>query len=71
MKYRVILQDDAIQVIEKHARYIAEEAQAPLNALRLLEKILHSVNTLEYFPHRCPYAPENDSRDYVIRVLVV
>lgn len=71
MKHRVILQEGAIQAIEKHARYIAEECQAPLNALRWLEKILHSVDTLEEFPHRCPYAPENDSRDYVIRMLVV
>ncbi len=71
MKYRVILQDDAIRAIEKHARYIAQEQQAPINALRWLEKILISVDTLEQFPHRCPYAPENDHRDYVIRMLVV
>jgi len=71
MKYRVILQDDAIQAIEKHARYIAEQQQAPLNALRWLKKILLSVDTLEQFPHRCPFAPENEIRDYEIRMLVV
>ncbi len=71
MKYRVILQDDAIQAIEKHARYIAEHQQAPLNSLRWLERTLLSVDTLEQFPHRCPHAPENESRNYEIRMLVV
>jgi len=71
MKYRVTLQNGAILAIEKHARYIAEQQQAPLGALRWLEKILLAVDTLEHFPHRCPRAPENDSREYVIRMLVI
>lgn len=71
MKYRVILQDDALHAIERQARYIAEEKQAPQNALGWLEKILHSVTSLEQFPHRCPCAPENRHRDYEIRMLVV
>ena len=70
MKHRVILQDDAMLAIAKHAHYIAQQ-QAPINALHWLEKILLSVETLEHFPHRCPLAPENDSREYVIRMLIV
>ena len=70
MKHRVVLQDDAILAIEKHAHYIAQQ-QAPINALHWLEKVLFSVGTLEYLPHRCPLAPENDSREYVIRMLII
>lgn len=71
MKYRVILQDGAILAIEKHALYIAEHQKAPINALRWLEKVLLSVDTLQQFPHRCPLAPENAQRDYEIRMLIV
>jgi plasmid stabilization system protein ParE len=71
MNYRVVLQDGAIRAIEKHARYIAEEKESPLNAERWLTKVLRAVDTLQQFPHRCPPAPEDDYRDYMIRMLVV
>lgn len=54
MKYRVILQDGAILAIEKHARYIAEQQQAPLGALRWLEKILILGQHLGAFPAPLP-----------------
>lgn len=71
MTYRVILQDAAIRAIEKQARYIAEEQHAPQNALRWLEKVFAAAESLSHFPHRCPHAPENEYRDYEIRMLVV
>ena len=71
MRYRVILCPDALQAIDEYVRYIAEDQHAPLNAMRWLRKALDAVDSLEHLPHRCPYAPENECRDYVIRVQIV
>jgi len=71
MKYRVIISSEALDAIDLHLDYIAVEQQVPLNAERWWRKALRAVESLNQFPHRCPHAPENDYRDYDIRMLIV
>ena len=71
MNYTVILSPLALQQIDEYIDYIAEEQQAPLNASRMFERIWDAKDSLEMFPNRCPYAPENDIRDYEIRMRIV
>lgn len=71
MSYTVILTPEAEAKIRTQAAYIAEEEQQPLTAARWLQKVLKASDTLSEFPHRCPFARENDFRPYEIRMLVV
>ena len=54
--YSVELTDAAIDEITAQARYIAVEAQAPLNAQRWLEGIWDAVDSLERWPRRAGLA---------------
>jgi len=60
--YRVLVSENA---------YIAHQKQAPLAAGRLLGEIDRAIDTLSYFPHRCPRAPEDKLVDYTVRMHVV
>ena len=69
MIYRVDLTDEAWSKIRDQARYIAEEAQAPLNAGQWLGRILDAVETLEQWPKRCPEAVESAFFPFQVRSL--
>lgn len=69
--YRVILTDEALDQAFEFIRYIAEQAQSLTPAERWWTKAQDKLATLESFPHRCPYAPENDRSKYELRMLIV
>ncbi len=71
MNYRVVITSEALAGIERFLDYIAIDQQAPLNAERWWRKALTAIETLDQLPHRCPLAPENEFRDYTIRMLIV
>lgn len=71
MKYRVDVSNAAEATIYEYLRYIAVECAAPQAAQRMPERIDAAVGSLNYFPHRCPFAPENELRDYEIRMRLV
>lgn len=71
MKCRVIMTPKAFAALEAYVDYIAIEKEAPLNAARWFEKAWSMVQTLKEFPHRCAYAPENESSRFTIRALRV
>ncbi len=63
--------DTALAAISSQARYIADTADAPLNAKRWLERIWDEVDSLENYPRRGSLAEEGRYRDYEIRKLVI
>jgi len=69
--YRVVITDEARARILEQARYIAVEAQAPLNAARWLTRVFEAADSLETMPHRCALAPENGYRPYEVRAMNV
>ena len=62
MKYRVLIHDKALTEVRRFLRYIAVDQGSPLTAERWWEKSLREIDSLQKMPHRCFYAPENDSR---------
>lgn len=71
MKYRVIIADDALADARNCLSYIAVEEQMPETAQKWWIKALAAIDTLEFMPHRCSYAPENEVSKHTIRVLRV
>lgn len=69
--YRVLVSEHARRAIEEQIAYIAHQKQSPLAAGRLLGEIDRAIDTLSYFPHRCPRAPEDKLVDYTVRMHVV
>ena len=69
--YAVELTDAALAAITAQARYIAVEAQAPLNAERWLGRICDAVVSLEQFPQRAAKAEEDAYVKYKVRRLVI
>jgi len=67
MTYRVRITPGAEAAILEQARYIATEAQAPLNAARWLQRVYDAAETLEQWPRRCPLAEEDAYRPFEIR----
>ena len=61
----------ALEALAAQARYIAVDAQAPLNAVRWLEGIWDAARSLERFPRRAPLAEEDAYVEYEVRQLVV
>ena len=57
-RYVVKLSAVAEQAIMTHAKYITHDAMAPENAVRWLDAILRTADTLEKMPRRMPFAPE-------------
>jgi len=70
-KYRVTISDQVLNSVRDYLSYIAEEQRAPLNAVRWWKKALEKIFSLETMPHRCPYAPENETESLPIRMLIV
>ena len=71
MRYAVDLTDEAWAKIRAQAFYIAEEAGAPLNAVRWLERVLDAAETLETSPRRCALALEAPFFPFELRALSV
>ncbi len=67
--YRVEVTDQAFEAIRAQAHYIAFEQKAPLSAKRWLEGLWDAIESLEQWPKRCHFAPENNYRPYEIRQL--
>ncbi len=70
-KYVVELTDTASAAIIAQARYVAVEAQAPMNAQHWLEKVWDAVESLEQRPRRAAKAVEDAYLVYEVRQLVV
>ncbi len=71
MNYRVVISEETLDQVERFLDYIEFVQQAPLIASRWWRKALSQIRSLKDFPHRCPYAPENDKRDYEVRMMIV
>jgi len=67
MTYRVRITPGAEAAILEQARYIATEANAPINAARWLQRVYDAAETLEQWPRRCPLAEEDAFRPFEIR----
>jgi plasmid stabilization system protein ParE len=70
-RYTVELTEAALSAIAEQARYIAVDAQAPLNARRWLERIWDAVDSLERWPCRASLAEEDAYVEYEVRQLIV
>ena len=70
-RYGVELTETARAQIARQARYIAVDAQAPVNAQRWLESVWDAVDSLERFPRRCARAEEDAYVAYGVRHLVI
>ncbi|MEN8149309.1 MAG: type II toxin-antitoxin system RelE/ParE family toxin [Planctomycetota bacterium] len=70
-RYAVEVTDAALAAIRAQAMYIAEEARAPENARRWLERILDAVMSLEQWPRRAARAEEDGYVKFEVRRLVV
>lgn len=70
-RYAVEVTEAALEAVEEHVRYIAVEAQAPLNAARWLDRILGAAASLEQFPKRGPLAEEDAYVGHEVRHFVV
>lgn len=68
-KYSVEITEQTFEIIRSFARYIAFEQKAPHSAKLWLEGLWDAVDSLEKWPKRCGFAPENDYRLYEIRKL--
>jgi toxin ParE1/3/4 len=68
MTYRVEVSGNAKAAIREYVRFIAVERKAPISAERWLAKVWDAIDSLEYFPHRCQFAPENELQTYKVRM---
>ena len=70
-RFAVELTDAALSAIAEQARYIAVDAQAPVNAQSWLERIWDAADSLERWPCRATLAEEDAYVVYEVRQLVV
>jgi plasmid stabilization system protein ParE len=70
-RYAVEVTEVALDAIAEQARYIAVDAQAPLNAARWVERIWDAADALEQLPRRGPLAEEDAYVEHEVRQLVV
>ncbi|UUO06888.1 hypothetical protein M4951_00910 [Blastopirellula sp. J2-11] len=66
-----MISTEALSGIDTFLAFIAVERQSPINSERWRRKASKAIESLAYFPHRCPIAPENAFRDYEIRAQIV
>ena len=52
-KYKVIIQDPATEMLEQHARFLAQVSETA--AHRLVDDFVTKARTLETMPERCPW----------------
>ncbi|MCA9239213.1 MAG: type II toxin-antitoxin system RelE/ParE family toxin [Planctomycetales bacterium] len=67
----MLILDEALEAFGEHLDFITTERQDPVAAARWAERAISQVESLGHMPHRCPFAPENEHRDYPIRFLRV
>lgn len=65
--YRVEIADEVFEAIRSQAKYIACDQKSPQNAQQWLEGLWDAIDSLEKWPKRCGFAPENDYRPFEIR----
>ena len=70
-RYAVLLTRTARDAIRTHARFLALDQHAPLDAERWLERILVCVASLERWPRRCGLAEEDAYVDCEVRRMVI
>ena len=70
MSYRVILQAQANEDIDRVLSYLVRHASMDV-AARWLTEIEGAVDTLERMPLRCPIAAESEQFEHEIRQLLV
>ena len=71
MKYAVELADSARRQIHDCVRYIADDQKSPENAEKWLDDVWEAIDSLEVFPHGFSIAPENEYREYEIRMRII
>ncbi|MEQ8848293.1 type II toxin-antitoxin system RelE/ParE family toxin [Botrimarina sp.] len=71
MRYRVRVTLRAKAAIDEQIGYIANMRQSPTNALRVLEAIEQSIDSLATMPERGALAPEDAYVDYSVRMLII
>lgn len=71
MKYHVEVMPIAEAANDAFIDFIANERQQPINAARVLQRIRSIIDRLESFPHAAGFAPENEYKDYEIRMRLV
>ena len=71
MKYRVEVMPVAEAAIDAFINLIANERQEPVNAAKVLRRIRSTIDRLESFPNSAGFAPENELRNYEIRMRLV
>jgi plasmid stabilization system protein ParE len=63
--FRVILQPEAAEGMESAYRWI--EAHSPHRARKWINGLMQAIASLEVFPSRCAFAPENEFFEEEIR----
>lgn len=71
MIYDVAVADQAAVAIDEYVGYLAVDQQAPQAAETMLGRISHAIDSLAHWPRRCSLAPEDEFRDYEIRMRIV
>ena len=67
-QYRVVVHDDAAQMLYSHMRFLANVS---IPAARKLESSLHKAfKSLESMPHRCPVFQTRRTRDAYRRLII-
>ncbi len=70
-RYKVVVSPAARQQVADQGRFIAEQSGSLEVALRWVDRIYESIDTLDFSPHRYELAEENRYRDYEIRRLLI
>ncbi|WP_146428873.1 type II toxin-antitoxin system RelE/ParE family toxin [Blastopirellula retiformator] len=65
------ISSEALEGVTQFLDYIGVVNQAPLNAKRWWRKAAKAIESLRYFPHRCPIAPEAEICNYEVRALII
>ena len=68
-QYLVIFSEQSLSDLKAISDYISE--QAPLTAPRFIEKLLDSVESLEFLPHRYKVAQARNVRPGGVRIMPV
>jgi plasmid stabilization system protein ParE len=67
-KYKVVVHDDAAQMLYSHIRFLANVS---IPAARKLENVLNkAIRSLESMPHRCPIFQTHRTRDAYRRLII-
>lgn len=67
--YSVVIQPNAEDDLERAYLYIKEDS--PQHVLNWYHKMYQGILSLKRIPERCPFAPENDYFENIIRHLII